>query len=254
MKKKTLIYMLLSVVLLSLLAIAVPFTPTGNVDLRARYGVINITELNFSSGGVIKQDTANSFILNKHLNMSGKNITDIDVLRGADSSPINIGEGCQTSQGFTSPNDLVTCGKAEFNGVNYIDGQTIVGHAVALWLGGASAAGDAQIAAYSQAYNELKLGLSVNTGTQLVLTKTVNIGNDHDHPELADPTLYLHSSTAPDSNNSLWMSIAYVNTSLGGLIKTGVGDIKLNPASGTVNLSSGGYITDNGTALILGHS
>jgi len=83
-------------------------------------------------------------------------------------------------------------------------------------------------------------GARINTYSQgnhnIIITKAGNRNVDHDHyTESADPTLFIHSATSPDSDNTQWISITHDQTD--GVIAVGKGNIKLSN-----NLECGGYI------------
>ena len=77
-------------------------------------------------------------------------------------------------------------------------------------------------------YDQLLLGLTSNIGNQLVVTSIANIANDHDHVTQTNPTLYIHSATSPDSDNTQWLSLTHDQTD--GYIAAGKGNIKLGNA------------------------
>jgi len=57
--------------------------------------------------------------------------------------------------------------------------------------------------------DETKFGVQDATGNQLILTNNNNIGSDHDHALTTDPTLFIHSDTDPDTDNTQWVSLAH---------------------------------------------
>ena len=60
-------------------------------------------------------------------------------------------------------------------------------------------------------------------GNQLVITNLSNVTKDHDHATDTNPTLYIHSDTDPDTDNTEWISLSH-NTNLA-LIDSGKGGI-----------------------------
>jgi hypothetical protein len=84
----------------------------------------------------------------------------------------------------------------------------------------------------------------------MTITSKANYNKDHDHIAQVNPTLFIHSATNPDTNNTQWLSLTHDQTD--GVITTGKGDLFLNPAGGEVKFGtytsgaatdSTGYIT-----------
>jgi hypothetical protein len=109
--------------------------------------------------------------------------------------------------------DLVTVtptgGLTLENGANLAFGSTIISQDVAL--------------------GQLVLAVDVFSGRQFVLGSSANIGKDYDHGATSIPTLYLHSNTDPDSNNTEFMSLRHDTTNAE--ITTGKGHLNLDAAS-----------------------
>jgi hypothetical protein len=82
-----------------------------------------------------------------------------------------------------------------------------------------------------EARDQLLLGLDSSIGNQLVITAYGNIGKDHDHAAQADPTLFVHSATDPDSDNTEWVSMYHDQTNSN--IESGSGNINLKIATST---------------------
>lgn len=55
--------------------------------------------------------------------------------------------------------------------------------------------------------DELKFGLSADTGRAFILTEVGNIEKDHDHATTTHPTLFIHSATNPDTDNAQYVSL-----------------------------------------------
>ena len=66
---------------------------------------------------------------------------------------------------------------------------------------------------------------------QLVLGQFSN--KDYDHAAQSNPTVFVHSATNPDTNNTQWGSLAHDQTDF--VIATGTGDVKV---TSNINLSS----------------
>jgi len=76
--------------------------------------------------------------------------------------------------------------------------------------------------------NQMKFFVADGAGNQIIITNLSNRSADHDHPVQANPTLYMHSDTNPDTNNSQWFSMCHD---------------KLNAI---FNIGTGAYVWQNG--------
>lgn len=85
---------------------------------------------------------------------------------------------------------------------------------------------------YSDDGFHIAAGNAVGTGNHAIsIVSSDNVGKDHDHDTLlTNPTLYIHSVTDPDSDNTQWMSLAHDQTN--GVIGLGKGDLKVNGSEG----------------------
>jgi len=70
----------------------------------------------------------------------------------------------------------------------------------------------------------------------LIITDMTFINKDHDHSAQANPTIFVHSATDPDSDNTEWMSIAHNVTDA--VITSGKGAINLIAATSVVNIGA----------------
>lgn len=93
---------------------------------------------------------------------------------------------------------------------------------------------------------EYLLAIDDNIGNQLVITNFANRDSDHDHAATTDPTLFIHSDTDPNSDNTQWGSFAHDKTNF--TVNWGTGDLDLD--GGTVNITNGD-LTINGTIIDL---
>jgi len=85
-------------------------------------------------------------------------------------------------------------------------------------------------------------------GNQIVITNIANRNMNHDHATQTNPTLYIHSDTSPDSNNTQWISVTHNQTN--GVIETGIGNINLSPAGNVaLTLDAGDLSATFGGAL-----
>ena len=101
----------------------------------------------------------------------------------------------------------------------------------------------------------IALGEDDNYGNRnMIITITANKDKDHDHDTLStNPTLFIHSATDPDTDNTQWISFEHDQTDAN--IVTGTGDLYLNPAgnvkckngwSGTFTNGDGDTVTVSG--------
>ena len=65
-------------------------------------------------------------------------------------------------------------------------------------------------------------------GNQVVVGNNAALGQNYDHGVATNPTLYVHSDTNPDTNNTQWGSLAHDQTDL--VVSTGLGNVNLTPA------------------------
>jgi hypothetical protein len=66
----------------------------------------------------------------------------------------------------------------------------------------------------------------------IIITAAASSGFDHDHDTASpDPTMFFHSATNPDTDNTQWGSLAHDKTNF--VISSGKGEITLNPSDGT---------------------
>lgn len=84
--------------------------------------------------------------------------------------------------------------------------------------------------------DELLFGVLSDTGNTIIITSNTNFYDNHDHGSQTNPTLFIHSITAPDTDNTQWLSLFHDQTD--GNIETGSGDLYLNPA-GDVKCKNG---------------
>jgi hypothetical protein len=85
--------------------------------------------------------------------------------------------------------------------------------------------------------------LNNHGNNNLIITKADNYGKDHDHDtQSPDPTVFFHSDTNPDTDNTQWGSLAHDKTNF--VIGTGSGDVVLNGIGGT---TVSGVLTVNNT-------
>ena len=84
------------------------------------------------------------------------------------------------------------------------------------------------------AYNQLTWALGTSP-----LIMGIDTNQNFDHGTTTNPTIFIHSATAPDTDNTQWLSFAHDQTN--GVITTGKGNINLTPVAGS-NITLDGTI------------
>ena len=75
--------------------------------------------------------------------------------------------------------------------------------------------------------DQMDLLVGAGVGTQLVIGDyDTSLDQDFDHADQVNPTLFIHSATAPDSDNTQWISFTHDQTD--GVISTGLGSVKID--------------------------
>ena len=134
-----------------------------------------------------------------------------------------IGDATVTNRSLATNDDLVVAGAAEINGNLWVDSQMITGDAVNLLIGGVTTGG--KIVPFVSAFSEINFGLGAAVGRQLVFTEFANATKNHDHAVETNPTVFFHSATDPDSDNTEWGSITHDVTNL--VLNTGSGGVDI---------------------------
>lgn len=168
--------------------------------------------------------------------------------------PLTLGTDGSTSHSLTTGD--VFCGNdLEVDGDLYIDGQTIASTSGGISVGGNSFIGNGymnivNLNIYSPPYTYCSLRTKADDGAHLaigeddgaanrnlIITNVANGNKDHDHDTLStNPTIFLHSVTDPDSDNTQWMSFEHDQTN--GVIDVGTGALSLSPTNGTIIMSN----------------
>lgn len=73
--------------------------------------------------------------------------------------------------------------------------------------------------------DEFRIGLDDDGGNMAIFTNDTNTSQDHDHATTTDPTVFIHSDTAPDTANDEWISLSHDKTDA--QIAAGSGDITI---------------------------
>lgn len=134
----------------------------------------------------------------------------------AEATPLNLGVAAVTSHALDGDDTLVG-GDLEVNGFAYFDMPAIV--ASALEVNGADSAD-------SIIYNgivegQLPIGVGSNHGRQLLLLDRGQIASDYAHAAQTNPTLYVHSATAPGSDITQYAGLQHDATDAALLVGKG---------------------------------
>lgn len=160
-----------------------------------------------------------------------------------------IGDAGTTSHTFNTNDDLLVSGRLEVDGAAFIDGvdpsltidSTVNYGTVSLIFNESATTGMFRLHARSS-MDQAALALYAASGRQFIITGDIDY-QDFDHAVQTNPTLYIHSAIAPDTDNTQWLSLAHDQTD--SVITSGKGDLKLDA---TVNVT--GNIEIDGTQVI----
>jgi len=166
------------------------------------------------------------------LNANGQRIYD-------STAVLVLGAPGTTSHSLVS-NDVLVGGAIEANGTLWADNGARIGS-------------ELQVTNYASFYGGSDDGLRISPtmtdglgNSNIIFTSFANYLKDHDHDTpSAQTTVFWHSATDPDTDNTQWLSIYRdVNN---GVIATGSGDILLDPAGNDVLLTHSGSNTNSDT-------
>lgn len=138
--------------------------------------------------------------------------------------------GAPNHLGTPTNDDLFVAGRLEVDGIAYLDSTVIVAGTMfssPIYFGGSSTTYGG-IYLSSDDGTLFMAGSSDGNGNHnIIITSATNRLKDHDHDTLsADPTLFIHSATDPDSDNTQWISICHDKTDA--VLGSGKGDIKIS--------------------------
>lgn len=167
---------------------------------------------------------------------------------------VRIGDGSTTALSLSSNNDLLVTGKLEVAGTAYTVEQTINtnagGNGIVIQVGGLQ-----QGAITARNDDGIYIAPRHEDGranNNIIITKYGNIGKNHDHSTAStNPTLYIHSATDPDTNNTQWLSLTHNQTD--GVITTGLGKVTFPTGiSGATIMADNGFTGTMTTASLVG--
>ncbi len=141
---------------------------------------------------------------------------------------VQIGSGFATSHALVDKSDLGIAGKLEVDGYAYFDsvsffaGTNII--TGANQYGGGSV--NDSIIKGDNTNDQWLFAAGSLQGRQIVITEATNFASDHDHATTTNPTVFIHSATDPDSDNTEWISLTHDQTRA--VIDSGKGGLRLN--------------------------
>jgi hypothetical protein len=163
-----------------------------------------------------------------------------DVTTGDGVNPLTLGVTAATSNALGA-DDVLVGGKLEVDGLAYLDTTSYIGGGGIFITNLYQYFPSTKVACFGGAYagatfggnttqDQFSLTLDDAVGRQFVIGGST-IGRDYDHATPTDPTLFIHSVTDPNSDNTQWISFTHNQTN--GLIQTGKGYLNLGTAAAT---------------------
>ena len=139
-----------------------------------------------------------------------------------------IGSTCTSSHSLVAPSACFGTGaQVEFDADVYMDGSlTLPANEYTYFQ---SANSNASALRISQSLGQLLLTVGSLHGTHLVFGLTAYRGRDYDHPNQSNPTIFGHSATDPDSDNTEWWGLTHDQSNA--VFSTGKGILDLEPAA-----------------------
>ena len=151
-------------------------------------------------------------LVNKNVNMTGNNISHVDSIIG-DSGPVIIGDSCVSTRSLTADDDEVVCGKLEVDGNLYSDYRITANCGANREAIGIESAGVEYGTLSLFEDDSLRILLNNAEGRSnrnLIIGDNTHYNKDYDHDVLSEnPTVFIHSATSPDSDNTQWGSLSH---------------------------------------------
>lgn len=82
--------------------------------------------------------------------------------------------------------------------------------------------------------DEYRITTHDNVGNMYIFTNDNALSQDHDHAIQTNPTIFLHSDTEPDTDNTQWLGLYHNQTDA--VVETGTGDLILTPLTSQVGI------------------
>jgi len=152
------------------------------------------------------------------------------------------------------PGSFFVSGPCEFNDTTHFDSISIHYNGMRInndvgAVFGTSSNSNIRWSTVQATSNTVIWGLG-NTSKSIIFTTGTNIFRDHDHSAASHPTIFIHSSTDPDSSNIEYSSLGYnqLSFNLGGSITTASNkSIYISPnGTGQIYLSGGQVVARRG--------
>jgi len=148
---------------------------------------------------------------------------------GGSNKPVQIGDAGSTSHSLAANDDLFVSGKLEVDGISYFDSGVYFFSFVYLGDNDDLTLGDSPDSrldwSTAQATeNTLIWGLG-DTAKSIIFCDYSDRNKDFDHAGQTNPTIFVHSATDPDTDNTQWLSISHNQTD--GVIACGKGTLNL---------------------------
>ena len=173
----------------------------------------------------------------------------ITTLLGTAGDYNRIGDAGTTSHSLASEDDLMVTGKLEVDGVSYFDSDILLASNAPIHHYDSTNSKYYSIL-YSKADDGEHFGLGSDEGygnNHLIFCSSAYAASDFDHDTLStNPTIFIHSATDPDSDNTQWMSLTHDQTD--GVISVDKGSIKFNENIKAVKSITFLTETDNGNS------
>ena len=177
------------------------------------------------------------------LDLDGNPVDNVSYIVG-NATYLKIGADGATGHGLSTESDLLVRGKLEVDGAFYMDSSgffySSVKHLSDLqmydntWFTFGTGWDSILQWNISQASHTVVFGLG-NTSKSIIYTKKVNVAKNHDHGNQANPTIFVHSLTNPDTANDEWWSITHDVT-----------NAVYNIGSGVHSFTGGNMVLENG--------
>lgn len=192
------------------------FLPAENIEsgtFRRQNGsaITNITAANIDSGiigaAVIVSSVAGQAVGTQQINTS---------------APLTIGTGTVVSGTFSADNDAIVIkgGNLSSNGVNYFNSTTYQKGPLMAFQSGETAY------AITHMLNSQFIWYMYSTGNRsMVLGDIAGYNQNYDHGLQTNPTLFIHSGVAPNTDNSQWLGLTHNQTNA--TITTGLGSLSI---------------------------
>ena len=139
---------------------------------------------------------------------------------------------------FLAAGAVINCSTIlTFTTGNYTQfGTTLHPHATTSYFGGTTT-NDTLMSSFSSAFNQFQILIGSASGRQVVIGDPGSNGQDFDHDGLTNPTLFIQSATAPNTNNTQWVSLSHDQTDA--VLGIGAGGLKFTDLNFVLGTTTG---------------